>query len=189
MHSFFKAEWKTIVAVVLFCGAIFGWFYHDEIVKSRPDPEAYTMTCMEPGHSFQNYQLNTPVSALNLEGFTKTTDEILHTETYKHAEGSLILNFRDGKLSSIEYYFPTDDKTEPCYADMKYWVSNHQEVAESLTENKRTHRIFEGIVLIQDTIAPPENTESSANSSSSDDSEDEEPSTNIKTTGFIILNA
>ena len=189
MHSFFKAEWKTIVAVILFCGAIFGWFYHDEIVKSRQNTEEYTMTCMVPGQSFQNYQLNTPISDLNLEGFTKTTDEILQTESYKNAEGSLILNFRNGKLSSIEYYFPTDDKTAPCYADMKYWVSNHNEVAESLTENQRTHRIYEGFVLIQDTIESPQNTESTENTEDSEDSEEEESKTIVKTTGFIILNA
>ena len=189
MHSFLKAEWKTIVGMILFCGAIFGWFYHDEIVKSQQKNAEYAMKCMVPGQSFRQYQLNTPASALNLDGFVKSTDDVLHIDSYKSQDGTTILNIRDGKLTSIEYYFPTDDEEEDCHADVKYWTSRNSQVAEPLTENKRSHLIYEGLILIRDTVESPASEDENASDSSKETEEDGEPKMINKMTGVMILNA
>ena len=186
MRDFFKAEWKTIVIAILFCGAIFGWFYHDEIVKSQHKTEEYVMTCLHPGQSFKDYVLNTPVQSLKLDGFQKTTDDVLHTEIYKSSDNSIVLNIRAGKLASIEYYFPTDYEADTCYKDTKYWTDKYSEVAESLPEGNRTHHIYQGLILIQDTVVSPQPEQET---DSQNDDETEVSSTTTQNIGVIILNS
>jgi hypothetical protein len=184
-NDFFKAEWKTILVTILFGGAIFGWFYHDEIVKSQQKTEEYVMTCMHPGVSFKEYALNTPVQSLKLDGFQKTTDDVLKTEIYKNSDNSIVLNVRSGKLASVEYYFADENAEDTCYKDMKYWTEKYSEVAENLPEGDRTHHIYQGLVLIQDTI-PSQQPEPDTDALSED--ADEAPSTTTKDVGVIILN-
>ena len=72
MHSFLKAEWGTIVAVFLFVGLIYGYFYYKEVSRQNEKTDRYVMQCIHPGKGLLDYKLNTSVSEINLQDFEKS---------------------------------------------------------------------------------------------------------------------
>ena len=112
MHSFLKAEWKTILGVFVFCGSIFAWFYVQELRKAEAEAAPYQYECLRAGDGILDYRLGMTFDELSggIKDFTRTEDAVLGVSRYARADGALALNFRNNQVVSIEYY---PDKTLP----------------------------------------------------------------------------
>lgn len=152
MHSFLKAEWKTILGVIIFCGAIFAWFYVQEMRKAEAAAAPYEYECLRAGDGILDYRLGMTFDELSdtIRDYTQTEDTVLGVSRYERSDGALALNFRDNRVVSIEFY---PDKTEPdsrCISDAKIWKSTSKDVAEPIPAGNRVHIIYEGLILIQE---------------------------------------
>ncbi|MBQ9243423.1 MAG: hypothetical protein IJ165_09395 [Proteobacteria bacterium] len=153
MHSFLKAEWKTILAVILFCGAIFGWFYHDEVEKERIQNTPYTFECLRAGSGLLDYALGTPLKSieqkLQSEGFSRSQDSLLSLTRYERPDGAVALNFRDDALSAIEFYPKKTENIPSCANDIVNWKATARPVAQEIVSNDTKFIIYEGLVEMQ----------------------------------------
>ena len=151
MHSFLKAEWKTILALILFGGALYGWFYFDAVKKAEKAAAPYEYTCIQAGKSLMDYQLGTDLSTLEhrLGDFQSSRDEALNTVRYARNDGLIALNFRADKLASIEYWPNPDVPMPNCEADIAEFTKTHQPTSESIPANDQTWIIYKGLVAIE----------------------------------------
>ena len=84
MHSFIKAEWKTILTLIILGGALYGWFYLDAIKRAEEAAAPYEYTCIRAGKGLLDYELGTPLSTLEpqLNAFQQTRDDALQVIRY-----------------------------------------------------------------------------------------------------------
>lgn len=153
MHSFLKAEWKTILAVFLFCGAIFGWFYHDELEKERRENAPYVYECLRVGDGLLEYKLGTPRQALEpqlqAQNFTRTEDAPLHITRYERPDGAIALSFRDDTLAAIEFYPKKTENNPSCANDIVNLRSSIPMVASPIITDNTALIIYDGLVEIR----------------------------------------
>ena len=162
MHDFIVAEWKTLLAVLLFCGCIFGWFYADEIEKAKNDNKQYQMTCIQPGESILGYKIGTPISQIDLSGFMPFDNADLHVTQFRPKDNSdIVLTFRDNKLVTIELTLDNPDFSETCREDLKYFKKKNSPVAQSIAVGDTTDNIYEGLVLVTKTTATADDDDAS----------------------------
>lgn len=152
MHSFLKAEWKTILIVFVFCGAIYGWFYHDEVVKARELDAPYVYECLRAGDGFLDYALGTPLQTLEpqLQGFTQTRDDLFDVTRYTRPDGAVVLAFRSDKLTAIEFYPKKTENNPSCTSDIVKWRASQRPIAEEIVADGRQFVIYEGLVEIKE---------------------------------------
>ena len=72
---------------------------------------------------------------------------------YKKSDGSLVLNVRENKIVSIEYYYDQnavsdEDNQDVCLKDLTEWTNGYKETAESIKDDGLTYHIYEGVVSI-----------------------------------------
>ena len=152
MHDFLVAEWKTLLAVLLFCGCIFAWFYADEVKKAQNDNSQYQMTCIRPGESILDYKLGTPISQIDLTDFIPSSNANLHVTQYrKNNDSSVTLSFRDDKLITVEVDLQNPDFSDTCREDLKFFKKKQSPVAQSIPVGDTTDNIYEGLVLVTKT--------------------------------------
>ena len=153
MHSFLKAEWKTMLAVVVFCGAIYGWFYHAEVEKARALDAPYVFECLRAGDGFLDYKLGTPLQALEpqlqSDGFARSRDELFNVTRYARPDGAVALSFRDDKLAAIEFYPEKTENNPSCTSDIVKWRASQRPVAQEIVANDRQFVIYDGLVEIK----------------------------------------
>ncbi len=149
MHAFLVAEWKTIVAVFVFCGAIFLWFYVEELQREEQENAPYPYTCLGAGDHVQKYKLGTPelVLAGELAGFMESREEDLGVVRYEKPPYSL--TFRDGVLSAIGY-FPGENADATCTEDAEQWKKSASIVAEPIRVSSRVDNIYNGMIQVQE---------------------------------------
>lgn len=157
MHDFLVAEWKTLVAVVLFCGCIFGWFYADEVEKSKIDNAQYQMKCIRPGESVLGYKLGTPVSQLDLAGFTATNGGLENTTQYHSSDDGIVLTFRNDILVAAQIAIDHPDFSDSCKEDLKHFKKSTSTVAQAIPFEKSTDNIYEGLVVVTQTTPASDN--------------------------------
>ncbi len=187
MHSFFKAEWLTIVTTFLFIGSLFGYFYYQELNKADQKTDRYVMQCIHPGKGILDYKLNTSIDTINLNDFEKSTDEDLKTTHYKSPDKSFILDVRDNTIVAIEYYFDPEtadnEDANVCIKDLNEWTKGYSETAESIESEGYQHHIYEGLVVIK-------KTEKIAQDKAPDDDSEEKTEKSVtKNVGVIVLNS
>lgn len=172
MHSFLVAEWKTMVAIAVFCGGIFAWFYVDECQKEAKKDAPHVYTCLGAGAFLKNYHLGSPLEVLahDLDGFQKTQDEALHLVRYARQDGAIALNFRNQKLTAIEYYPKFDDDKRACLDDIDAFKQAAQPVAQSIRAGHRVDVIYDGLIHVQER----------------EDSETEEGADTLTDVGWIV---
>ena len=151
MHSFLVAEWKTIVAVIVFCGGIFAWFYHEELRREAEENAPYPYTCLGAGEHFREYLLGTPMAELQgaVAGFARTRDDGLDVDRFESPDGAYSLNFRHGRLAAIEYY-PEKDGNAECAADAEHFKSKASTVAQAIPVGGHIDQIYDGMILVQE---------------------------------------
>lgn len=181
MNSFLKAEWKTIVAVTLFCGAIFGWFYYQETLNIEAEEASYEYTCIFAGEGLLSDKLGMTYDELapKLSGFLKSEDKTIDTTSFESPDHIITYHFRQNRLASIEYYPDMNNLDEACAADFEQFKKTHsQKSAPILSQDKKTIA-YEGLVIVQGKIKNTNETESSFNN---DDNE-----VKLRDIGWIIL--
>ncbi|MBO4350690.1 MAG: hypothetical protein J6A01_07090 [Proteobacteria bacterium] len=151
MHSFFKAEWKTILALVVFGGALYGWFYFDAVKKAEKAAAPYEYTCIQAGKALMDYHLGTDLKTLEpqLKDFQSSRDDALHTVRYTRNDGLIALNFRADKLASIEYWPNSDIPMPNCEADIAEFTKTNKPTSESIPANNQNWLIYSGLVAIE----------------------------------------
>ncbi len=184
MYSFLKAEWKTIVGVIIFCGLIFCWFYYQEVQKIKNAEAPYQFECIRAGKGLFDYNLGTPYSELNskLDGFSLSEDKSLNILRYESPDHTTILNFRKNTLASIEYSPDMTQLDERCVSDRKQ-LANNSPVSESIKVGNRIHSIYNGYIVVKEEV------EDTSNDDTSDDPNDdnEVKSTTSHVIGWIII--
>ncbi len=180
MHSFFKAEWKTILALTLFGGALYGWFYFDAVKKAEKAAAPYEYTCIQAGKALMDYQLGTNLKTLEpqLLDFQSSRDEALNTIRYTRNDGLIALNFRAEKLSSIEYWPNPAISMPSCEADIAEFTKTHKSTSEAIAANDQNWIIYPGLVAIESTKA---NTNDDTSLEASNDTKPEK-------IGWIVMN-
>lgn len=150
MLEFFRTEWKTILCVFLFCGAVFSWFYADELQKRNVEVAApYQYTCMIPGESLLGYKLGTAAESLDLSDFAETADDAIHVKRYTSRDGSSILSFRDNILSSIAVRGERLEKTPDCKRDEDHFMQSSKIVSQDIPVAQHTNLIYSGVVRVE----------------------------------------
>ena len=151
MHSFLKAEWKTLLLVFVFGGVLYGWFYHQEVQKAEKAAAPYEYKCIKAGVGLLEYQLGTSLNELapQLGDFKSTADEALNTVRYVRNDGMIALNFTADRLASAEYW-PTDDLSIPsCDIDVVVFAKQNAPVSESISANDQKWIIYDGVVAVE----------------------------------------
>ena len=154
MHDFIVAEWKTLLAVFLFCGCIFGWFYADEIEKAKEDTKQYQMACIRPGESVLGYKLGSSSSQFDLSGFTASDVNLPNTRQYRNSDNTITLTFRDDKLVAAQISLDAPDFSDACKEDLKHFKKTASTVAQAIPFDQSTDNIYEGLVVVTQTTAP-----------------------------------
>lgn len=152
MYTFLKAEWKTIVTLIIFCGAIFTWFYIDEIRKEELKTKPYEYECLKSGEGLLSYQLGTHLNALQsqITDFKRTEDKPLNIVRYEQPDGAIALNFRQDILVSIEFYPQKTDEIEACASDAAEWQNTQKLIAEPIKAIQYQDFIYEGMVMVME---------------------------------------
>lgn len=160
MYTFLKAEWKTIVVLLIFCGGIYAWFYAEEVRKEELKNKPYTFECLRSGEGILSYKLGTSVSALQAEiqGFQRTEDAPLGLVRYERPDGAFILNFRHDILVSVEFYPEKTESIAACVSDIAKWKDTYRMIAEPIQTEDLENTIYEGMVQIQRVTKSDENT-------------------------------
>lgn len=151
MNSFIKAEWKTIVGIVVFGGVIFGWFYYQELLKLQDENVNYQFTCLHAGTGLKNFSLGTSYAANAdaLSGYQKTDDNLLDLVKYESQDHSTILTFRRDKLAAVEYYPQSDSDNEICRKDFAEFSKRNKPISEPIRYDERIDVSYDGLVLVQ----------------------------------------
>ncbi len=152
MHDFIVAEWKTLLAVCLFCGCIFGWFYADEIEKAKEDTKQYQMSCIRPGESVLDYKLGTPRAQFDLSAFTASDSGLPNTTLYQNSDNTTILAFRDDMLVAAQISLDAPDFSDACKDDLKHFKKTASAVAQAIPFEQSTDNIYEGLIVVTQTI-------------------------------------
>ena len=156
MRDFIVAEWKTLLAVIIFCGGIFAWFYHDELQNAAQEQkDEYQMTCLHPGQSVMDYAIGTPSSQYDLSRFERSNDDTFGISTYTRDDGAVTLTFRDDKLVSAEILVGAGVLPIDCLNDYHHYKTTEQPEAESISYGDTTDAIYKGLVVV--TQNPDEN--------------------------------
>lgn len=151
MNSFLKAEWKTIVGIIVFCGAIFGWFYYQELVKLQEDNTKYQFTCLHAGTGFRDFNLGTSYSqnAQALTGYKKTEDSALHLAKYESPDGTTILTFRNDKLAAIEFYPLPEHHDDACEKDFTEFSKKSGMINAPIRHDDRIDFSYNGLISVK----------------------------------------
>lgn len=170
MHSFLKAEWKTIVTVTLFCSAIFGWFYYQETLKEEVKDAPYEFTCIFAGNGLFNDKLGMSYDELapKLSGFSQSEDKAIGTAQFESPDHVIIYHFRQNRLTSIEYYPDMEHLDDNCAADFDQIKKTKSQIAEPISYQNRTNHIYEGIVIVKENIEQTDGSNSDLNDSSNE---------------------
>ncbi len=152
MNSFLKAEWKTMVSVVVFCGAIFSWFYVKELKLEKEKNAEYVYECIVAGTSILDYKLGAKLSDLNdrITDFKMTKDDGLNISRYESPDGGVVLNFRKDVLSAIEYYPEKMPFNSKCVTDAATWKQKKAPVRQSIVSDKTVYVVYAGLTLVQE---------------------------------------
>ncbi len=152
MKDFLVAEYKTILLVLLFCGGVFSWFYMSELqkaeAKEEETEETWNYTCLEPGRMVRSYQIGQAAPAI--DETWQAEKEALGVTSLKKLNDpeSLVINVRDNKIQSIEFFPAAEDKT--CADDFTAWKdAGHGLIHESLNVGYRTYNRYDGITDVQ----------------------------------------
>ena len=156
MHSFIKAEWKTILSVFVFCGILYGWFYHKEVQKAEMAAAPYEFTCIRAGVGLLGYQLGTPLAELapQLGDFKPTPDEALHAVRYERNDGVIALNFAADRLASVEYWPKGDASIPRCDIDSAVFTKQNAPTAGPIVANEQRWIRYDGLVAVEDNPNP-----------------------------------
>lgn len=147
MYTFLKAEWKTITALVIFCGIIYAWFYAEEVRKEENKNKPYVFECLRAGKGILEYELGTPLDALTskLQTFKRTEDPSLNLVRYERPDGAIALNFRFQKLASVEFYPDKTEELAACTADADQFLKTNKIAAEPIQTAEYQLMIYEGM--------------------------------------------
>lgn len=150
MLEFFRTEWKTILCVFLFCGAVFSWFYVDEL-KRRDETVAapYQYSCLIPGSSLLGYKLGNPAESFDLSDFAEAADDAIHVKRYTSRDGSCILSFRDHILSSVSVRDERLEKEPDCKRDEDHFIQSSRTVSQDIPVAQHTNLIYSGVVRVE----------------------------------------
>ena len=150
MLEFFRTEWKTILCVFLFCGAVFSWFYVDELEKrGEAETTTYQYTCLIPGSALLGYKLGTSAEAFDLSDFAETADDVIHVKRYTSRDGSCILSFRDNILSSVAVRGERLEKEPDCKRDEDHFIQSSRTVSQAIPVSQHTNLIYSGVVRVE----------------------------------------
>lgn len=151
MHDFLRTEWKTIVAVTVFCAVIYGWFYAQEREKKAEKDKPYVYSCFRPGVALGQYALGAEKSSVKLAGFSPVQSESAEfgAESFASPQNDIVLNFRNGVLAAIEF-FPSrhDDEDGACGRDIEQFLKTNRSVSQDIPVADRTNAIYAGAVYI-----------------------------------------
>lgn len=152
MNSFLKAEWKTIVSVVVFCGAIFSWFYAKELKIEKEKNAEYVYECLVAGKSILDYKLGAELSDMGerIKDFKMTQKDGLDISRYESSDGGVILNFRKDILASVEYYPEKTQVNSKCVLDATTWKQKVAPVRQTIVSDKTAYVIYNGLTLVQE---------------------------------------
>ncbi|MBQ9395323.1 MAG: hypothetical protein IJU23_07370 [Proteobacteria bacterium] len=158
MNSFLKAEWKTIVGIIVFGGAIFGWFYYQEILKLQVEDAKYQFTCLHAGTGFRDFNLGTSYkdNAAALTNYKKTDDNLLNLTKYESPDGTTILTFRNDKLSAIEFYPLPDNHDEACKNDFTEFSKKNQMINAPIRHDDRIDFSYDGLISVKKAKIQPD---------------------------------
>ena len=160
MHEFLLAEWKTMLAVFVFCSAIFAWFYVDEVQKAEEAAKPYEYQCLDPGERVLDYALGMPLSALNLGDFELQTDPVFGIKKYRRHDGAVVLHFRNDVLVKAEW-FPQD---MDCGQDFDR-LNSFKQVSQPIPYYGEVYELYEGFVRVMPEVNVETKTGGSASAS------------------------
>lgn len=149
MHDFLKSEWKTILIVLIFCSAIYSWFYTDETKRRQEKSKPYEYTCFMAGKGFQNYLLGDDLTTVDLSSFERTESDAPWVQSYRRKTDGTILNFRKNKLVSIEFYpQKLDNRDHACIQDIEQWTTAQNQAAQTIERGMRKNIPYNGAIHI-----------------------------------------
>ncbi|MCL2325834.1 MAG: hypothetical protein FWC40_04965 [Proteobacteria bacterium] len=156
MRDFLVAEWKTLLFTIVFCSAIFGWFYFDEArhVLSTKAETAHHYTCLKPGEALAGFELGLTQQAFEngaqAKNFSRLPDESpLGMASFGNAEGSLRLNFFQDRLQTIEYYPATMAPDDACRRDFAEWARHSPQNSAPIFAEGNIYARHPGVIVVR----------------------------------------